>query len=900
MKNKYCNIEDLTDEADVESFFLTPLFADLGYKTSNIKPKKSLEVISVGRVNSRRSVKHRPDYAIKFGRDIRLIFEAKSPKENLDDHILQPRDYSLSLNGTRANYKPVQYFVLTNGAETRVYVPDLNDPAMVLKFKDFSDGSTKFLKLREMLRRENLESTKVDPYATEVLEMRKAPLKDVNEAFSWCHQHIYKTDSISQGAAFMEFVKIIALKLLSDKKIRDKYPNLIDQHTFQVPLADVKFSKHILLQQEEHSPNPLSSIWFANFIQEMEKEIAQKKKKRIFEKTESIQLSPETIIGVVNRLECLFLFGIDADLNGRLFETFLSATMRGKDLGQYFTPRSVVKLGVGLAQIRIDFARPEKSDVVYDGCCGTGGFLIDVLADMWQKVHANAALSSSRKESICNQLANKHIYGADISRDPNLSRIARLNMYLHGDGGSSIYNVDALDKKLPAARTDNAEMLEEKEQMRNIINTSGGFFDVVVTNPPFAKKYSAAKEGKDGNGEKEELSSAARILKEYELLRVVGGKEKNELSSNLMFIEQYRDLLKAGGRLVTVLDDGLLSGQDYAWFRNWLRGEFIINAVISLPGDAFQRSAARVKTSILVLTKKREPDEAQPPAFMYPCVSVGIDDPARARTLPIDRVNRELAKKEIELVLRKFGEFQRGGVSSGKYIVPAANLTDRLDVKHCLMSKGAQASEWKRKGLSVYSLGDLAEPAHFSETLGNVIDCENYDEEVVPLIVRYDGRIEAGPPITPSDTQHGKLFRVSAGQLVVSNIAASYGSIALVPKELAGSVVSSEYTVLQAKRGFDPKMLCAILRSPVVLSELLLVATGANRTRVKWEAMRSVVVPYPDKTEVLQFVSAVELAEKAEKEAIEAKRRHLDSAISALGLRTERADTILSAFKPPK
>ena len=42
------------------------------------------------------------------------------------------------------------------------------------------------------------------------------------------------------------------------------------------------------------------------------------------------------------------------NLNGRLFETLLNTTMRGKDLGQYFTPRSVVKLGVKLARLRAD------------------------------------------------------------------------------------------------------------------------------------------------------------------------------------------------------------------------------------------------------------------------------------------------------------------------------------------------------------------------------------------------------------------------------------------------------------------------------------------------------------------------------------------------------------------
>jgi len=39
------------------------------------------------------------------------------------------------------------------------------------------------------------------------------------------------------------------------------------------------------------------------------------------------------------------MFGIDEDLNGRLFEAFLNATMRGKEFwASIFTPRSIVKL----------------------------------------------------------------------------------------------------------------------------------------------------------------------------------------------------------------------------------------------------------------------------------------------------------------------------------------------------------------------------------------------------------------------------------------------------------------------------------------------------------------------------------------------------------------------------
>jgi type I restriction enzyme M protein len=57
-----------------------------------------------------------------------------------------------------------------------------------------------------------------------------------------------------------------------------------------------------------------------------------------------------------------------------------------------------------------------------------------------------------------------------------------------------------------------------------------------------------------------------------------------------MFFERYHDVMKAGGRLISIIDDGILSGETYADFRDFLRSRFLIRAVVSLPGDAFQRS----------------------------------------------------------------------------------------------------------------------------------------------------------------------------------------------------------------------------------------------------------------------------------------------------------------------
>ena len=44
---------------------------------------------------------------------------------------------------------------------------------------------------------------------------------------------------------------------------------------------------------------------------------------------------------------------------------------------------------------------------------------------------------------------------------------------------------------------------------------------------------------------------------------------------------------------MSVIDDGFLNGQRHKWFRDTLRRLYTVKAVVSLPGDAFQRSEAR-------------------------------------------------------------------------------------------------------------------------------------------------------------------------------------------------------------------------------------------------------------------------------------------------------------------
>lgn len=822
MRNLFCDIRDLANESDVEQSFARRLLEQLGYPDRSIRTKATLERLSSGKLTGD---SHKPDFALKAAGHIRWVLEAKHPSENPWSHVGQARGYCNAINRAYSRRSPVKYFAVTNGRETLVYRHMDAEPFLVLQFADFVEGNPGYEKLVEVLHADTFTAGYPKPAAA-TLRFTKPSIAEVNAVFAKCHQYIHQSDHISQAAGFVEFVKLITLKLLSDKDIKGAYPGLVAERRFEFPADKVDFSVRWVNTHEEVTANPVNSILFRNFMGDVEKQIAKKIRKRFFGKGDEIGLKPETIKGVVERLETLYLFGIDADLNGRLFENFLSATMRGKDLGQFFTPRTLVDLGVGLGCL-------QPLDMVLDGCCGTGGFLIDALADMWSKVNRNESLSE-------NQKADERIYGIDFAKDPNLAKIARLNMFLHGDGGSRIFNVDSLDLTVRDEVTDTEEEAVEKEEFRRL--ALSGSFDVVLTNPPFSKKYSRGKEGD------------AYVLDQYDV--AVG---RQNVLAKLMFFEMYHHYLKPGGRLVSVIDDGFLNAPRYKWFRDTLRKLYLVKAVISLPGDAFQRSEARVKTSFVVLEKRFGDDpyssEHHPSVFMYACRYVGIDDPKRVRWMPGDDELREKAKAEVAEVVQEFRWFL-DGEGTADYIVTPDRVRDRLDVKHCLV-------EHNRRSISTNRVvEDIAEPKTFDSR--DVIDCRDHDTHERSLIVRYNGTAEAGPVILPkTDTQYSHLYRVGVGDVVISNIAATYGSVAVVPVDLAGLVVSKEYTVLTVKPPYNARVVWALLRSPEIRAELLLRATGANRTRIRWSDLRGVAFPYPDPRAAEKFIQRIEAATTA-------------------------------------
>lgn len=889
-RNKFCKLADLGNEATVEQFFTNRLLKDLGYKDAQIRPKAALDELTI--FKGSKKLKWRPDYALLYNGRVRWICDAKGVEEDLDEWVGQCSSYCLELNKTIENGNPVECFMLTNGVTTRVYRWDSDKPVLEVDFHHFVDGNVKYQELHDFLSPSAFKKKKVSENGeAPTLTLTRRSVNELNQDFAWAHRTIYKRENLSYTAAFMEFVKVIFLKLWSDRQVHASNDLVqISEDSVRVLASEVRFSRRWIADREQDTPSPLDAILFQKLLSEFEKEINEGRKKRIFDKGETLGLSPETLKLLVERLETVDLISIDADLNGRMFEVFLNSALRGKALGQYFTPRSVVRLATGLADLQ---ANPDHVDRVIDACCGTGGFLIEALAEMWHSIDANTSLSNSDKEELRTRVATESLIGVDVARDPALARIARINMYLHGDGGSSIYQLDALDKKVLSAATDPPEIAKEKKEFSGRIKSgkNRGIADVALTNPPFAKEYRRAEE------------SDSRLLDDYELgFATTGGQRRPiaKLSSMVMFLERYHDLLATNGRLVTVVDDGVLGAASHKRVRDWIRKNWIVKAVISLPGDAFQRSQARVKTSVLIL-KKKEPGEEQPDVFMYYCTAVGIDDAPRQRILPIDELNRQRAVEEIATVTWLYRAFLLGKEGTEAWTVSASAISDRMDVKACLPSSGSRVDDWKKAGFETVKLASLVQPvAAENDESDRFFDTESTDELVTYLRVKYDGFCQAGEEVATSDLTKQQLTRVKSGDLVFSHINAIHGAVGVVPKELEGLVVTSEYTVCQTIGTLSASTIWSLLRSGEARADMVLTSTGIGRTRVNWEILSELVLPIPPKDLQSEIEKAIQEAENAEKR----RRELLSSVQNTVGtkvlLDSERAQQIIAAFKPPR
>lgn len=210
----------------------------------------------------------------------------------------------------------------------------------------------------------------------------------------------------------------------------------------------------------------------------------------------------------------------------------------GRNGGEYYTPRPLIRTIV-------KSVNPQVGETVYDGACGSAGFLCEAYTYM----HDKEGLTSSEEEV----LQTKTFYGKELKGLAYI--IAMMNMILHGVQSPNIIRTNTLSENLA-----NIQPSEQK--------------DIVLANPPF------------GGAEREEVQQNFPI---------------RSSETAYMFLQHFIKMMKAGGRAGIVIKNTFLSNTDAVLLRKKLLEDCNLHTILDLPSGIF--TGAGVKTVVLFFTK---------------------------------------------------------------------------------------------------------------------------------------------------------------------------------------------------------------------------------------------------------------------------------------------------------
>jgi len=212
----------------------------------------------------------------------------------------------------------------------------------------------------------------------------------------------------------------------------------------------------------------------------------------------------------------------------------------GRNGGEYYTPRPLIRAIVQVVQPRI-------GERIYDGACGSAGFLCESFDFL--KAGKNLTTKDSKT------LQERTFYGKEKKSLAYV--IAIMNMILHGIDAPNIIHTNTL--------TENLADIQEKDR-----------FEIVMANPPF------------GGKERKEVQQNFPI---------------RTGETAFLFLQHFIKILKAGGRGGVVIKNTFLSNTDNASMslRKMLLESCNLHSVLDCPGGVFQ--GAGVKTVVLFFEK---------------------------------------------------------------------------------------------------------------------------------------------------------------------------------------------------------------------------------------------------------------------------------------------------------
>jgi len=309
------------------------------------------------------------------------------------------------------------------------------------------------------------------------------------------------------------------------------------------------------------------------------------------------------------------------DLLGAAYEYLIGefADSAGKKGGEFYTPRSIVRMMVRLI-------KPQLGHDIYDPCCGSGGMLIAA------KEYIDEHGADGRKANLFGQEFNGTVWS-----------IAKMNMLLHGISNANLQNEDTLGEP---------QHVEGGELMH---------FDCVITNPPFSIPW--------GNTEKDENDNPAWQPKFPDRFRY-GQVPLGAKKADMMFLQHMLAVTRDGGMVATVMPHGVLfRGGDEAVIRAGVIKEDLLEAVIGVAPNLFYGTG--IPACILVLRQRVQKGanrvSGKPPERQGKVLFINAD-----REYFEGRAQNYLLPEHIEKIVNTYDEFR--AVPAFSAIVDLATL----------------------------------------------------------------------------------------------------------------------------------------------------------------------------------------------------------------------------------
>lgn len=344
---------------------------------------------------------------------------------------------------------------------------------------------------------------------------------------------------------------------------------------------------------------------------------------------------PETLNRFLKEIN-EFTYDDSEDL-GNAFEYLLSIMGSQGDAGQFRTPRHIIDM-------MVEITAPRKDETILDPACGTAGFLISAykyIRSQNKDEEGNSTLSPDDKKRLMENFA-----GYDIS--PDMVRLSRVNMYLHGFVNPNISEYDTLTS--------------EEKWTEN--------YDVIFANPPF-------------------MTPKGGIIPHFHYR--VSAKR-----SEVLFVDYIAEHLESKGRAAIIVPEGIVfqSQTAYKKLREMLVDGNYLYGVISLPAGVFNPYSG-VKTSILFFDKVLA--EQKDSILFVKLNNDGFDLGAQ---------RREIKGSEIPDVVNIFKDYRKGISVEDRENVVIAKKSDIAKQDYILVGERYTVSHIHKGVYPFVSLGD--------------------------------------------------------------------------------------------------------------------------------------------------------------------------------------------------